>query len=56
MGGFPVFRWLGQRTHTEGEGRLSMVDLLVLTSLDQLISILIILFTFVTKQATLMRG
>jgi len=36
-------------------GRLSTVDLLALTSLDQLISILKILFTFVAKQATLMR-
>jgi len=36
-------------------GRLSTVDLLVLTRLDQLIFILKILFTSVTKQATLMR-
>jgi len=36
-------------------GRLSAVDLLVLTSLDQLIFILKILFSFLTKQATLMR-
>jgi hypothetical protein len=36
-------------------GRLSMVDLLVLTSLDQLIFVLKILFTLVSKQATLMR-
>ncbi len=37
-------------------GRLSTVDLLVLTSLDQLLFILKILFTYVTKQAaTLMR-
>jgi hypothetical protein len=32
-----------------------MVDLLVLTSLDQLLFILEILFTFDTKQVTLMR-
>jgi hypothetical protein len=32
-----------------------MVDLLVLTILDQLLSILKILFTFVAEQATLMR-
>ncbi len=35
--------------------RLSTVDLLVLTSLDQLLFILKILFSFVTKQATLKR-
>jgi len=35
--------------------RLSTVDLLALTSLDQLLFILKILFTFFTKQATLMR-
>jgi hypothetical protein len=37
------------------KGRLSAVELLVLTSLDQLLFILKILFTFFTKQATLMR-
>jgi hypothetical protein len=37
------------------EGRLNTVDLLVLTSLDQLIFILKILFTCFTQQATLMR-
>jgi hypothetical protein len=36
-------------------GRLSAVDLLVLTSLDQLIFILKIFLTFLTKQATLIR-
>jgi hypothetical protein len=36
-------------------GRLSIVDLLVLTSLDQQLFTLKILFTFVTKQAKLMR-
>jgi hypothetical protein len=36
-------------------GRLSTVDLLVLTSLDQVVFKLITLITFVTKQATLMR-
>ncbi len=36
-------------------GRFSTVDLLVLTSLDQLLLKLKILFTFFTKQATLMR-
>ncbi len=35
--------------------RLSTVDLLVLTSLDQLLFILKILLTFFTKQATFMR-
>ncbi len=37
------------------KGRLSTVDLLVLTSLDQVIFIMKILFNFVTKQTTLMR-
>jgi hypothetical protein len=37
-------------------GRLSTVDLLVLTSLCQLVFILKILFSFFTKQATLMRS
>ncbi len=37
-------------------GRLSTIDLLVLTSLDQLGFILKILFSFLTKQATLMRS
>ncbi len=56
---------LKQGTLTEGKdqtgnpywsGRLSTVDLLVLTSLDQLILLLKILFIFFfTKQATLMR-
>ncbi len=36
-------------------GRLRTVDLLVLTSLDQLLFILKILFTFLTKQAISMR-
>jgi hypothetical protein len=36
------------------KGRLSTVDLLVLTSSDQLLLILKILFTFITIQATLM--
>ncbi len=36
------------------KGSLSKVDLLVLTSLDQLIFTLQMLFTFVTKQAALM--
>jgi hypothetical protein len=36
-------------------GRLSAVDLLVLASLDQLLSILKYLFIFFTKQAILMR-
>jgi hypothetical protein len=44
-----------QGTFSEGEG-LGTVDLLVLTSLDQLIFIMNILFTFVTKQAKLLRG
>jgi hypothetical protein len=37
-------------------GRLSTVNLLVLTSLDQLIFIIKILFTFDTKQVILKRG
>jgi hypothetical protein len=37
-------------------GMLSTVDLLVLTSLDQSLFILKILFTFITKQATIMRS
>ncbi len=37
------------------KGRLSTVDVLVLTSLYQLLSILKILFTFFTKQAMLIR-
>jgi hypothetical protein len=36
-------------------GKLSTVDLLVLPSLDQLLLIVQTLFTFFTKQATLMR-
>ncbi len=38
-----------------GGGSLGTVDLLVLTSLDHLILILKILFSFFTKQATLIR-
>jgi hypothetical protein len=41
--------------NTIWRGRLSTVDLLVLTSLDELLFILKILLTFVTKHATLMR-
>jgi hypothetical protein len=37
------------------KGRLSTVDLLVLTSLEQLVFALKLLFLIVTKQATLMR-
>ncbi len=37
------------------KGRLSTVDLLVLVSLNQLLSILKVLFTFFTKQPALMR-
>jgi hypothetical protein len=36
-------------------GSLSTVDILVQTSLEQVLFVLKILFTFVTKQATLMR-
>ncbi len=43
-----------QGTLTEGE-KLSTVNLLVLTSLDQLIFILKILFTVVTRQADIKR-
>jgi hypothetical protein len=45
-----------QGSLTEGEGSVSTVNLLVLTSLDQLLFILKLLFTSFTKQATLMRG
>jgi hypothetical protein len=38
-----------------GRGRLSTVDLLVLRSLDQLLFILKILFTHVTKQPVFVR-
>ncbi len=40
------------------KGRLSLstIDLLVLTSLDQLLFLLKIFFTFFTKQVTLMRS
>jgi hypothetical protein len=36
-------------------GSLSTVDLLVQTSLDQVLSILKILFSYITKEATLVR-
>ncbi len=35
--------------------RLSMVDVLLLNDLDKLIFIFIIIFTYISKQATLMR-
>jgi hypothetical protein len=44
-----------QGSHTEGV-RLSAFDLLVLPSLDQLIFKFKILFSFFTKQATLVRS
>jgi hypothetical protein len=44
--------WSGK---SNWRGRFSTVDLLVLTSLDQSLFILKILFTFFTKQATLIR-
>jgi hypothetical protein len=40
---------------TYRRGRLSTVDLLVLTCLDQLLLLIKILYTFLTEQATLMR-
>jgi hypothetical protein len=43
-----------QRSLTEGEG-LSTVGLLILHIIDQFLFILEILFTYFTKQATLMR-
>jgi hypothetical protein len=43
------------KTYDREMGRLRTVDLLVLTSLDQLIFMLNILFTFITKLATLMK-
>jgi hypothetical protein len=48
-----VFGGNSQGSLSEGK-RLGTVDLLVLTSLDQLVFILK-MFSFVTKQATLMR-
>ncbi len=42
---------LGEARKPNGKGRVSTVDLLVLTSLDQLLLILEILFTFFTKLA-----
>jgi hypothetical protein len=45
---------LNQGTLTEG-GRIGMIDLLVLTSLDQLLFRLKIFFSFLTKQANSMR-
>jgi hypothetical protein len=47
-------KYLCQGSLTKGR-RLSTVDLLVLTSFEHLIFILKILFTFFTKQATLIR-
>ncbi len=44
------------KEHLYWRGKLSAVDLLVLTSADHLPFILKILFTLFTKQATLMRG
>ncbi len=55
VGSNPQVRLLEQGTLTEGEGWLSTDGLLVLTSLAQLIFILKILFSFVAKQANLMR-
>jgi hypothetical protein len=48
------FNSLIQGSLTKGSRR-STVDLLVLTSLDQLLFVYKILFTFFTKQATLIR-
>ncbi len=46
--------------HTPGKpywkGRLNTVKLVVLTSLDQMLLVLEFLFTFFTKQATIMRS
>ncbi len=62
-GNLPIVlgKWVG--CHNKGgfdreplpKGRISTVGLLVLTSIDQLIFILKIVFTFVTKQAILTR-
>jgi len=46
--------WIEQGSLTERE-RLNTVDLIVLTSLDELLFIFKMLFTFFTKQVTLMR-
>ncbi len=61
--GFDLINWSFKVSltlkHKSGKsywgGRLSTVDLLVLTSLNQLIFISKKLFSFITKQATLMR-
>jgi hypothetical protein len=46
---------LGTSGKTNWRGRLSTVNLLVLSGLDQLLFILIILLTLFTKQATIIR-
>ncbi len=51
-------KWIWPTPYAEKSywrGRLSTLDLLVLTSLDQIVYILEILFSFFIKQATLMR-
>jgi hypothetical protein len=47
--------FVGERRQPLVKGRLSTIDLLVLTGLDHLIFILKTLFTFVTKHATSIR-
>ncbi len=51
-----VFYHSAPRAQTGNPYRRRTVDLLVLTSLDQLLFLLNILFIFFLKQATLMRG
>ena len=48
-----TLRRLPREPLLQGEGRLSTVDLLVLTRVDLLISVTKLLFTFFTKQTTL---
>ncbi len=50
-----ILIFVGERKVPLVKGRLSAVDLLVLTGLDHLIFILKTLFTFVTKHATSIR-
>ncbi len=50
----PFSQMLDQGTLNEG-GRISTIDLLVLTSLDQLLFKLKVFFFFLTKQASLIK-
>ncbi len=52
-----IIEWMNDSNNREvlWRGRLSTVDLLALTSLDQLLFILEVLLTFYTKHANLIR-